>query len=105
MTGWVVGGIIIGLAIVALAVGIPFFLTHRHMRSPRNVSDSRAYLRTRRRWLWWRRVRGAPYPETTSYPGSTGSRPAEPGRSAPALTDGPASPEHRQPFSSGTISE
>ena len=48
MGGWVWGGRGIGLVIVALAVGIPFFLTHRCVREPRDVSDSRAYLRERR---------------------------------------------------------
>ena len=48
------GGLVIGLAIVILAVGIPYFLTHRRMRDPHDVSDSRAYLRTRRRWVWRR---------------------------------------------------
>lgn len=99
MTGWVWGGIIIGVAIVALAVGIPYFLTHRGMRSPHDVSDSRAYLRTRRRWLWRRRARAASYPRTT------GSLSAEPRRSGPAPDDGPVPPGDRQPYSSGTISE
>lgn len=50
MTGWVWLGIIIGLAIVALAVGIPYILTHRVMRSPRDLSDSRDYIQAKRRW-------------------------------------------------------
>jgi hypothetical protein len=45
------GSLVIGLAIVVLAVGIPYFLTHRRMHHPHDVSDSRAYLRTRRRWI------------------------------------------------------
>lgn len=56
MGGWAWGGLVIGLVIVVLAVGIPFFLTHRRMREPRDVSDSRAYLRARRRWVRQRRV-------------------------------------------------
>jgi hypothetical protein len=48
-------GVIIGLVIVALAVGIPFYLTHRRMREPHDVSDSREYLRARRAWRLQRR--------------------------------------------------
>jgi hypothetical protein len=59
------GGLVIGVAIVALAVGIPFFLTHRRMRDPHDVSDSRAYLRARRRWVWQRRVSAASLPRGT----------------------------------------
>ncbi len=67
MGGWAWGGLVIGLVIVALAVGIPFFLTHRRMREPRDVSDSRAYLRARQRWRWRRRRVPA-----VSQPGMTG---------------------------------
>jgi hypothetical protein len=56
MTGWVWASVIIGLAIVACAVGIPYFLAHKRMRSPYDVSDSRAYIRAKRRW---RRRKGA----------------------------------------------
>ncbi len=66
MSGWAWGSLVIGLVIVALAVGIPFFLTHRRMREPRDFSDSHAYLRARRRWAWQRRVSAA------SQPGATG---------------------------------
>jgi hypothetical protein len=62
---WVWIGLVIGLAIVALAVGIPFFLTHRRMREPSDVSDSRAYLRARRRRVWQRRVPAASQPRAT----------------------------------------
>jgi hypothetical protein len=55
----------IGLVIVILAVGIPFFLTHRRMREPLDVSDSHDYLRVRRRWVWQRRVAGASWRGTT----------------------------------------
>ena len=65
MGGWAWGGLVIGLVIVALAVGIPYFLTHRRMREPRDVSDSRAYLRARRRWAWRRRVPAVPPPGAT----------------------------------------
>jgi hypothetical protein len=41
------GSFAIGLVIVALAVGIPYFLTHRRMRDPHDVSDGRSYLRAR----------------------------------------------------------
>jgi hypothetical protein len=43
--GWAWGGVLIGVVIVALAVGIPYFMTHRRMREHRDVSDSRYYLR------------------------------------------------------------
>ena len=59
MNGWAWGslGLVIGLVIVGLAVGVPYFMTHRRMRDPHNVSDSHAYLRNRRRWAWaWRRA-------------------------------------------------
>lgn len=62
---WVWIGLAIALAIVALAVGIPFFLTHRRMREPRDVSDSRAYLRTRRRRGRQRRVPAVSRPRAT----------------------------------------
>ena len=58
------GSLVIGLAIVVLAVGIPYFLTHRRMRHQREVSDSRAYLRNRRKWVGRR-------PTTVSRPGTT----------------------------------
>ena len=51
------GALAIGLAIVIMAVGIPYFLTHRRMREPRDLSDSHAYLRSRRRWVWRRQRR------------------------------------------------
>lgn len=46
---WAWGGVIIGVIIVALAVGIPYFMTHRRMREHHDVSDSRYYLRARRK--------------------------------------------------------
>ena len=64
MSGLAWGGLAIGLVIVAVAVGIPFFLTHRRMREPHDVSDSRAYLRDRRRWTRQRRA------AETSQPGA-----------------------------------
>jgi hypothetical protein len=63
MSGLAWGGLAIGLVIVVLAVGIPYFLTHRRTREPRDVSDSRAYLRERRRWAWRRRVTAASQPQ------------------------------------------
>jgi len=63
MGGWAWGGLVIGLAIVALAVGIPYFLTHRRMREPHDVADSHAYLRARRKWLGQRRADAASRPE------------------------------------------
>ena len=62
MSGLAWVGLAVGLVIVAVAVGIPFFLTHRRMREPHDVSDSRAYLRDRRRWAWRRRVAAASQP-------------------------------------------
>ena len=47
--GWAWGGVIIGVVIVALAVGIPYLMTHRRMREHHDVSDSRHYLRARRK--------------------------------------------------------
>lgn len=47
--GWAWGGVLIGVVIVALAVGIPYFMTHRRMRDHHDVSDSRHYLRARRK--------------------------------------------------------
>ena len=47
--GWAWGGVLIGVVIVALAVGIPYFMTHRRMREHHDVSDSRYYLRSRRK--------------------------------------------------------
>jgi hypothetical protein len=44
-----VGGVLIGVVIVALAVGIPYFMTHRCMREHHDVCDSRYYLRARRK--------------------------------------------------------
>lgn len=64
MTGWVWLGIIIGLAIVALAVGIPYVLTHKVMREPRTQSDSQTYIQAKRRW---RRQKSAP----SAQPGQT----------------------------------
>jgi hypothetical protein len=47
--GWAWGGVLIGVVIVALAVGVPYFMTHRRMREHHDVSDSRYYLRARRK--------------------------------------------------------
>jgi hypothetical protein len=41
-------GLAIGIVIVALAVGIPYFHTHRRMRDHHDVTDSHSYLRERR---------------------------------------------------------
>jgi hypothetical protein len=65
MDGLAAIALTIGLVIVILAVGIPFYLTHRRMRDPRDVSDSRDYLRSRQRWMWQRRVAGASWRGTT----------------------------------------
>jgi hypothetical protein len=60
MTGWVWAGIVMGLVIVALAVGIPYFLTHRTMHDPYDRSEGRAYLERKRRWLWRRATADRP---------------------------------------------
>jgi hypothetical protein len=57
--GLVWGGIVIGIVIVALAVGIPYFYTHKRMREPRDLSDSHAYVAAKRRWRWQRRAASA----------------------------------------------
>jgi hypothetical protein len=46
MTAWFWAGIPLALAIVALAVGVPYWLTHRQLR-PYDHSEGRAYLRAR----------------------------------------------------------
>jgi hypothetical protein len=69
MTGWVWLGIIIGLAIVALAVGIPYALTHKTMRSPHDLSEGKAYLHDKRRW----RQRGAAASSPNRRPGGVNS--------------------------------
>jgi hypothetical protein len=71
----------IGLVIVILAVGIPFYLTHRRMRDPLDFSDSREYLRSRRWWVWQRRVAGASWRGTTGGAGNSGPQ-ASSGRSS-----------------------
>lgn len=53
MTGWVWAGIIIGLAIVVLAVGTPYILAHKTTRGPYDRSEGRAY--AQRKWRWMRR--------------------------------------------------
>jgi hypothetical protein len=50
MTGSVWAAIFIGLAIVIAAVGIPYLLTHKRMRSPHDHAESHDYLqKTHRR--------------------------------------------------------
>jgi hypothetical protein len=53
-TGWVLVAGITGLAIVVLAVGIPYVLTHKTMRDPYDRSEGRTYLQRKGRWLWRR---------------------------------------------------
>ena len=67
MTGWVWAGIFIGLAIVILAVGIPYLLTHKGMHSADDVTEGQEYLRVKRRW----RQRQGPHP---GQPGRAASR-------------------------------
>jgi hypothetical protein len=57
VTGWVWAGIFIALAIVILAVGIPYLLTHKGMRAPYDRSEAEDYLRARRRWRRRQRTR------------------------------------------------
>jgi hypothetical protein len=75
MTGWVWLGIIIGLAIVALAVGIPYVITHKGMRSPRDVSDSRAYIQAKRRRRWQKSGTSAQSGQATDRQGTPDSLP------------------------------
>jgi hypothetical protein len=87
MDGLAWGALAIGLVIAALAVGVPYYFTHRRMRAHHDVSDSHEYLRGRRRLLWQRRVAGARWQGTTgqepgSDPGPTvsgGQPPSPPG--------------------------
>jgi hypothetical protein len=44
MTGIVWAAILIGLALVIAAVGIPYLLTHKRMRSPHDHAESQEYL-------------------------------------------------------------
>lgn len=50
MTGLVWVSIFVGLALAALAVGIPYLLTHKGMRSPHDLSEGQAYMQAKRRW-------------------------------------------------------
>lgn len=50
MTGWVWAAIFIGLAIVILAVGIPYLLAHKGMHASHDRSDAEDYLRAKRKW-------------------------------------------------------
>jgi hypothetical protein len=58
MTALVWFAIFGGLAIVILAVGIPYLLTHKGMHDPHDTSEGQEYLRARRRWQ--RRHRSKP---------------------------------------------
>lgn len=49
MTGWVWVGIIIGLVIAISAIGIPYLITHKGMRSHYDRSEAKAYVRGKRR--------------------------------------------------------
>jgi hypothetical protein len=73
MTGWVWLGIIIGLVVVALAVGIPYLLTHQAMRDPHDLSDSHAYIEAKRRWRRQRSASSAQSGQTAGRRGSRGS--------------------------------
>ncbi len=45
-----------GLAIVILAVGIPYLLTHKFMRDPYDTSEGQHHLRAKRKWYRRRRL-------------------------------------------------
>ena len=45
---WAILAVIIGVVIVALAVGVPYLLTHRSMHPPHDLSEGRRYLRFKR---------------------------------------------------------
>jgi hypothetical protein len=65
--GWVWFGVILGVVIVALAVGIPYFHTHKRMREPYDKAGSHEYLRARRKWRFQRRRANAdPRPHASS---------------------------------------
>lgn len=83
MTGLVWVSIFAGVAIGALAVGIPYLLTHKAMRSPHDLSEGQAYLRAKRRW---RRQRTAA-PGQSEQAASAGVRG---GTSSPMPGTGPA---------------
>jgi hypothetical protein len=53
--GWAWFGVALGVVIVALAVGIPYFHTHKRMREPYDKDASHEYLRARRKWRFQRR--------------------------------------------------
>jgi hypothetical protein len=38
-----IGAALLGVLVAALAIGIPFWATHRHMRPPRDDGELRAY--------------------------------------------------------------
>ena len=96
MDGLAWGALAIGLVLAALAVGIPYFFTHRRMRAHHDVSDSHEYLRGRRKLVWQRRVVGARWRGTTGQePGSTPGTPVSGGQSprSPGIA-GSVDPDH-----------
>ena len=50
MTALVWAAIVGGRAIVILAVGIPYLLTHTNMHDPYGTSEGQAYRQAKRRW-------------------------------------------------------
>ena len=50
MTALVWGAIFGGLAIVILAIGIPYYITHRHWRPHYDHFEGQRYLQAKRRW-------------------------------------------------------
>jgi hypothetical protein len=82
MTGWVWAGIFIGLAIVVFAVGVPYLITHKGMRSPddpSNRAEADAYFHRKRAFS--RRLRRLQRQKdaVSAEPGRVGSKQNTPG--------------------------
>ena len=93
--GWTVGGIILGVVIVALAIGIPYFYTHKRMREPYDAADSRDYLRARRGWWRFHWLRAS----QRRHSGATGPLPPDP----PLISEPTsAQPDSRTPDAGNT---
>ena len=75
---WLLVCIIAALAIVAFAVGVPYVITHKGMRSQRaNREDGRAYLREKRRWQRQKDVVSAQPESMGSEQGTSGIPPRD----------------------------
>jgi hypothetical protein len=73
MTGIVWVAILVGLALVIAAVGIPYLLTHKRMRSPHDRAESHEYLHKTHRQV---RRDGTISAEPGSAPSPEGAEPA-----------------------------